>query len=304
MTVLVISHPDGLLHRPPAEHPERPERLRAALAGATGLDAGRREAVAASDEALGMLHPRRYLDRLEAAEPAAGAVALDPDTWLSPGSLRAARLGAGGALMAVDLVMGGEAGAAMSLMRPPGHHALADRPMGFCLFGNAALMARRALDRHGAARVAVVDLDVHHGNGTEALLEDDARVLFCSLHQWPFWPGTGEAGHAGPHGTVVNVPLPAGTGGARWRRALEERVLPRLAAHAPDLLILSMGFDADGRDPLGGLDLGPEDFGWATSRLTEAAGGRVASVLEGGYDLDALTEGVRAHLLALGAREE
>jgi acetoin utilization deacetylase AcuC-like enzyme len=280
--------------------PERPDRYAAALRGTEGLDVARLEPPEATDEDLRALHPQAYLDALARAEPPEGGVALDPDTWLSPGSLRAARLGAGAALRAVDLVMEGTHPAAFALMRPPGHHALASRPMGFCLFGNVALAARRAIDRHGAGRVAVVDFDVHHGNGTEALVEDDPRILFCSTHQAPFWPGTGEASHEGPHGTVVNVPLPAGTGGAAFRAAVEARVLPRVAAHAPDLVLVSAGFDADARDPLGGLRLGPADFAWITERLVALGGGRVASVLEGGYDLDALAEGVAAHLGALG----
>ncbi len=304
MTVAVLTHPEAARHRPPHGHPERPDRHAAALRGLDGLDVARLEPPEATDEELRTLHPQAYLDALARAAPPGsdpeGEVALDPDTWLSPGSLRAARLGAGAALRAVDLVMEGAHPAAFALMRPPGHHALAARPMGFCLFANAALAARRAIDRHGAGRVAVVDFDVHHGNGTEALVEDDPRILFCSTHQAPFWPGTGEASHEGPHGTVVNVPLPAGTGGAAFRAAVEARILPRVAAHAPDLVLISAGFDADGRDPLGGLRLGPADFAWITERLAGLAGGRVASVLEGGYDLDALAEGVAAHLGALG----
>ena len=298
MTVAVLTHPDAARHRPPEGHPERPERHAAALAGLHGLDVELLEPREASDEELQALHPQAYLDALARAEPATGEAALDPDTWLSPGSVRVARLGAGAALGAVDLAVEGRA--AFALMRPPGHHALSHRPMGFCLLGNVALAARRAIDRHGAGRVAIVDFDVHHGNGTEALLEGDPRVLVCSTHQAPFWPGTGDAAHRGPHGTVVNVPLRAGTGGAAFREAVAARVLPRVAAHAPDLVLISAGFDADARDPLGGLRLGPADFGWITERLMALAGGRVASVLEGGYDLDALREGVAAHVTALG----
>jgi acetoin utilization deacetylase AcuC-like enzyme len=302
MTVAVLTHAHAARHRPPEGHPERPDRYAAALRGTQGLDVAWVEPAEAGDAELRALHPQAYLDALARAEPPEGGeeVALDADTWLSPGSLRAARLGAGAALRAVDLVMEGTHSAAFALMRPPGHHALAARPMGFCLFGNVALAARRALDRHGAGRVAIVDFDVHHGNGTEALVEEDGRILFCSTHQAPFYPGTGDASHEGPHGTVVNVPLPAGTGSAAFRAAVEARTLPRVAAHAPDLVLISAGFDADARDPLGGLRLGPADFAWITERLVGLAGGRVASVLEGGYDLDALAEGVAAHLGALG----
>jgi acetoin utilization deacetylase AcuC-like enzyme len=305
MSMLVFTHPDGARHRPPQGHPERPERLAAVLRGLG--DRSLREAREAADADLLACHPQGYLDALARVAPERGEVALDPDTWLSPGSLRAARLGAGAALEAVDAVMGGEAARAFVATRPPGHHAGAATPMGFCLLGNVALAARRALDRHGAERVAIVDFDVHHGNGTEALVEDDPRILFCSTHQWPFWPGTGAASHEGPHGTVVNVPLRAGTGGAAFREAVSARVLPRVRAHAPDLVLLSAGFDADGRDPLGGLSLGPQDFRWITAALCDeaerSAGGRVVSVLEGGYDLSALTEGVEAHAAALEGRD-
>jgi acetoin utilization deacetylase AcuC-like enzyme len=206
----------------------------------------------------------------------------------------------------VDLVMGGEAQKAFVASRPPGHHALASTPMGFCLFGNMALAARRAIDRHGAERIAIVDFDVHHGNGTQALVEEDPRILFVSTHQSPFWPGTGEASDAGSHGTVLNLPLRAGTTGATYRKLLTDTILPRLDAHRPDLLLISAGFDAHEDDPLGGLSLTTRDFGWITSRLCEEAerlcAGRVASVLEGGYDLGALRDSVAAHLMALGGQ--
>ena len=299
MTVAVPTHPDAVLHRTPDGHPERPERYAAALNGLHGLDVERIEPLEAIDADLLTLHPQTYLDALARLSPRTGEVALDADTWLSQKSLRAMRLAAGAALQAVDLVMEGRHGSAFALMRPPGHHALAAQPMGFCVFANVALAARRAIDRHGAGRVAIVDFDVHHGNGTEALVEHDPRILFCSTHQSPFWPGTGAASHQGPYGTVVNVPLSEGTGSAAFREAVEARILPRLAAHAPDLVLVSAGFDADARDPLGGLRLSPADFGWITQRLREHAGGRVASILEGGYDLDALEEGVAAHVAAL-----
>jgi histone deacetylase-like protein len=182
---VLLTHPDCARHAPPQGHPERPERLAAALAGLGGLPLTREDLAEATDEDLSVLHPQAYLDALARRAPSQGQVALDPDTWLSPGSLRAARLGAGGALRAVDLVMGGEAQKAFVASRPPGHHALASTPMGFCLFGNVALAARRAIDRHGAERVAIVDFDVHHGNGTQALVEEDPRILFVSTHQSP-----------------------------------------------------------------------------------------------------------------------
>ena len=301
---LLITHPDGARHCPPQGHPERPERLAAALEGLGDLDLAREEAREATDDELAALHPRAYLKALARSEPRTGAVALDADTWLSPGSLRAARLGAGAALRAVDAVMAGEHRTAFAATRPPGHHALASTPMGFCLFGNVALAARRAIDRHGAERVAIVDFDVHHGNGTEALVEQDSRILFVSTHQFPFWPGSGASSHTGPFGTVLNVPLRAGTGSAAFRAIVTSQVLPRLDAHRPDLVLISAGFDAHKDDPLGGLALETGDFGWITRELCEVAErhahGRVASVLEGGYDLDALRDGVRAHVTALG----
>jgi acetoin utilization deacetylase AcuC-like enzyme len=303
---VLLTHPDCARHRPPEGHPERPERYAAALAGLQGLDLPREEAVEATDEDLAVLHPPAYLAALEKAEPARGAVALNPDTWLGPGSLRAARLGAGASLRAVDLVMEGAHRTAFAAVRPPGHHALAATPMGFCLFGNVALAARRAIDRHGAERVAIVDFDVHHGNGTEALVDDDPRILFCSTHQFPFWPGSGASTHVGPHGTVVNVPLRAGTGSAAFRATVASRVLPRVEAHRPDLVLVSAGFDAHRDDPLGGLALETADFGWITEELVALAerhaNGRVVSVLEGGYDLDALRDSVAAHVRALGGQ--
>ena len=304
MSTLLVTHHDCARHTPPEGHPERPDRYAAALAGLEGLDLTRREAPLATDEDLRALHPQAYLDALAEAAPLRGTVAVDADTWLSPCTLAAARRGAGGALWAVDRVMGGQHDVAFVATRPPGHHALADRAMGFCLFANVALAARRAIDRHGAGRIAIVDFDVHHGNGTEALVEDDPRILFASTHQSPFWPGTGAASHEGPRDTVVNVPLAAGTGSAAFRLAVERHILPRLKAHRPDLILISAGFDADARDPLGGLALVPADFAWITTAIgavaADHAGGRMVSVLEGGYDLAALREGVAAHVTAMG----
>ncbi|NAZ36844.1 histone deacetylase family protein [Rubellimicrobium sp. CFH 75288] len=304
MSILVFSHPASLRHRPPAGHPERPERFEAMMTALAGHEVALRPAPEATDDDLRPCHPQAYLDRLARAAPAAEAIALDPDTWLSPGTLEAARRSAGAALAAVDAVMTGQVRRALVAARPPGHHALASRPMGFCLFGNVALAARRVIDRHGAERVAIVDFDVHHGNGTEALVESDPRILFCSTHQWPFWPGTGEASHEGPHGTVVNVPLPAGTEGPAFRAAVAERILPRLRAHRPDLVLISAGFDAHRADPLGGLALETEDFRWITREIAaiaqDHAQGRVVSCVEGGYDLAALRDGVGVHLAALG----
>jgi acetoin utilization deacetylase AcuC-like enzyme len=224
---------------------------------------------------------------------------------MSPGTWDAACRAVGGVCAAVDAVMGGQAANAFAAVRPPGHHAEAETPMGFCLFGNLAIGAKRALDHHGAARVAVVDFDVHHGNGTQALLWDDPRALFFSSHQMPLWPGTGAPGERGAHGQIVNLPLPPGSDGAHMRRVYEAQVFPRLRDWKPDLILISAGFDAHADDPLAGLDWQAGDFAWLTERLcglaADLCGGRVVSALEGGYDLDALRASVAAHAAALEA---
>jgi acetoin utilization deacetylase AcuC-like enzyme len=246
------------------------------------------------------------VDSIRAAAPSEGLVQIDADTWMSPGSLAAAHRAAGGAVRAVDMVLGGEAGNAFVATRPPGHHAERETAMGFCLFGNVALAAKHALDHHGLRRVAVVDFDVHHGNGTQDLLEDDARAFFVSSHQFPLWPGTGTADETGPHGTVMNLPIPPGTGSDEFRRLYEERVFPRIEAFTPDLILVSAGFDAHRADPLADLRLETADFTWITGRLCDLAdslcGGRLVSVMEGGYDLDALAESAAAHVDVLIAR--
>ncbi|MBC7157445.1 MAG: histone deacetylase family protein, partial [Rhodobacteraceae bacterium] len=266
-----------------------------------------RRAAPMGDEAdILRCHPRAYLEAIRAAIPATGSVALDPDTHVSPGSFRAALRGAGAVCAAVDAVMAGEAANAFCAIRPPGHHAETARPMGFCLFGNVAIAAKRALDRHGLARVAVVDFDVHHGNGTQDLLWDEARALYASTHQMPLYPGTGAADERGAHGNVLNLPLPPGTGGAGFRAAFEHAALPALDAFAPEMVLISAGFDAHRDDPLANLALSEDDFAWVTARLCDLArdhaGGRVVSALEGGYDLDALAASVAAHVAVLMER--
>ncbi len=309
MTTALFTHPACLLHAPPPGHPERPERLRAIAAALdapafAGLD--RRLAPEASAGDLALAHPAGYIAGLRAAEPAAGSVALDPDTHLSPGSFAAALRAAGAAIAAVDAVIDGEAANAFCAVRPPGHHALAARAMGFCLAGNVALAARHALDRRGLARVAIVDFDVHHGNGTQALLWDEPRVRFVSSHQMPLWPGSGSPDERGAHGQILNLPLAPGTGGAAFRKAYAARVLPWLDAFAPELVLVSAGFDGHRADPLGGLALGAEDFAWITHALADLAaahaGGRLVSALEGGYDLEALALSVAAHVAVLMER--
>ncbi|MFV0474420.1 MAG: histone deacetylase family protein [Pikeienuella sp.] len=308
MTFAIISHPDCLLHLTPAGHPERVGRIEAVAAAlrAPGFAAAKRvKAPLADDGPILRAHPRAHLERLRAAVPAEGFGALDADTFMSPGTLSAARRAAGANVLAVDMVTRGEAGAVFCATRPPGHHAERDRAMGFCFFSNAAIAALHALEGHGLSRVAIADFDVHHGNGTQDVFWSDPRVLFASSHQSPLYPGTGAAHETGA-GNIVNGALPSGAGGAAFRRLWEERLLPAIDAHAPELLIISAGFDAHARDPLAGLELEAEDFGWITGRLCDLADrhcrGRVVSTLEGGYDLEGLAASVAAHAKVLMER--
>ena len=304
---LLLTHPDADAHETPPGHPEQVARLRVVRAALADLDLAREEAVEAGDETLLRGHPQDHLDRLAAAAPAEGWAQLDADTFLSPGSLRAARLAVGAATRAVDAVIAGEHRNAFVAMRPPGHHAETAKPMGFCLFGTVALAAKHALDRHGLSRVAVVDFDVHHGNGTQDLLWDEPRTLFVSSHQSPLWPGTGDASETGARDNVVNVPLPPGSDGSVFRARIAP-ALARLEAFAPELVLVSAGFDAHRADPLAQLEWDEEDFAWITDRLCDLAhrhaGGRLVSCLEGGYDLDALAASVAAHVDVLRRRED
>ena len=306
---LLITHDAADAHVTPPGHPERVDRLRAirrALADMPGLTRAR--AREASDAQILRCHPQAYLDALAAAEPAQGWVQLDADTHMTAGSLRAARLAAGGACQAVDAVVTDDAANAFVAMRPPGHHAETATPMGFCLLGTVAIAARHAPDAHGLARVAVVDFDVHHGNGTQDLLWDEARALFVSSHQSPLWPGTGATSETGAHGNVMNVPLAPRSDGAVMRAAYEAEILPRLDAFAPDLVLVSAGFDAHADDPLAQLRWQADDFAWITERLCELAarhcGGKLVSCLEGGYDLDALAASTAAHVDVLRRRAD
>ncbi|MBE0453732.1 MAG: histone deacetylase family protein [Roseovarius sp.] len=306
MTTALITHDDGFDHLTPPGHPEQVARLARILAALDGKELRRVSAPLVAEDDLLRVHPKSYVESIRAAAPAEGRVQLDADTWMSPGSLNAAHRAAGGAVRAVDLVLSGEVGNAFVAARPPGHHAERETPMGFCIFGNVAVAAKHALVHHGLSRVAVVDFDVHHGNGTQDLLEDDARALFVSSHQFPLWPGTGTADETGPHDTVLNVPLAPGTGSDDFRRAYEDKVFPRVAAFRPDLILVSAGFDAHRADPLAELRLETDDFAWVTERLCDLAdthcGGRLVSCLEGGYDLDALAESAAAHVDVLIAR--
>ena len=243
---------------------------------------------------------------IEAAIPAGGWASLDADTHVSPGSLEAAFRAVGACVAAVDGVLGGEFANAFIAMRPPGHHAETSTAMGFCLFGNAAIAVKRALDHHRLERVALLDFDVHHGNGSQDLLWDEARALFASSHQMPLYPGTGAAHEVGAHGNVMNVPLAPMTGGAEMRRAWGDAILPAVDDFAPELVTISAGFDAHDADPLANLNWTVEDFEWVTEAICDVAeahsGGRVVSTLEGGYDLTALAASVAAHVGVLMER--
>lgn len=306
MSVIWYSHPAGHRHLTPRGHPEQVARMGAVEDALAPLRLRRREAPLARDEDVLLCHPRRYLDRVRAALPEDGTVELDADTHLSPGSLDAALAGVGGTIAAVDAVLDGEARAAFVGCRPPGHHAETETPMGFCIFGHAAIAAKHALDRRGLARVAVVDFDVHHGNGTQDLLWEEERALFVSSHQMPLYPGTGAASERGAHGQVLNVPLGPNTGGTEMRTAYRDRVFPRLRDFAPELIIVSAGFDAHISDPLASLRWHDEDYAWITDWLCDVAeehcDGRLVSTLEGGYDLDALATSVAAHVEVLKER--
>ncbi|MEO9779588.1 MAG: histone deacetylase family protein [Sedimentitalea sp.] len=303
MKTAMLTHADCLTHVTPEGHPERVARLEHVLHTLEPLDVNRVTAPMAADDDILRIHPPSYLGELRRALPAEGQVALDGDTWMSPGSLNAAFRGAGAAVRAVDMVLGGEAPNAFAAVRPPGHHAETDTPMGFCLFGNAALAAKHALDHHGLSRVAVVDFDVHHGNGTQDLLWDEKRALLITSQQIPLFPGTGRADETGAYDTILNIPLPPGSDGALMRQEYQDKAFPRLRAFKPELIIISAGFDAHADDPLANLEWQTQDFAWITAELCvladELCDGRVVSTLEGGYDLHALSASVLAHVQEL-----
>ena len=307
MTTLLYTHESCIAHDPGPHHPEQPARLRAVLEALDepafeGLE--RRQAPRAEIACIERVHDAAYVMRTLAAEPSDGRVHLDPDTVMSSGSGDAALRAAGALCAAVDAVVAAEAKNAFCAVRPPGHHAERDRAMGFCLFNNVAIGARHAQAAHGLARVAVVDFDVHHGNGTQHMFEADGDLFFASTHQFPFYPGSGAAGETGV-GNIVNVELAAGAGGVEFRAAMSDRILPALREFGPDMLLISAGFDAHEADPLAALNFLEADFEWATAELAavadECCAGRLVSTLEGGYDLAALGRSAAAHVRALMA---
>jgi acetoin utilization deacetylase AcuC-like enzyme len=306
MTTLYLCHPAALNHQTPPGHPERPDRIRAierTLEDERFASLVREQAPMGTAEMAALAHPRAYVDAVAEVAPKEGMVAVDADTMMSPGTYEAVMRGLGAAVQAVDEVMAGRVRNAFSAMRPPGHHAERARAMGFCFFNNAAIAARQAQTAHGAERVAIIDWDVHHGNGSQDIFWDDDTVMYCSTHQMPLYPGTGSLSERGEHGTIVNAPLRPGDGGDLFREAFEVAILPRLESFGPDLVVISAGFDAHWRDPLANLNLTEQDFAWATRKLMALAdrrcGGRVVSLLEGGYDLEGLSKSVAAHVTAL-----
>ena len=306
MTTLLYTHASCVEHDPGTYHPECPDRLRS-VNKALGADAFkalvRREAPEAQVEDIERVHVQSYVETLLENVPKSGKVHLDPDTAMSPKSGEAALRASGAVCSAIDAVVAGEARNAFCAVRPPGHHAEASRAMGFCLFNSVAVGAQYARAKHGMARVAVVDFDVHHGNGTQHSFENDKNLFYASSHQYPAYPGTGLTDETGVADNVCNVPMRPGAGSAEFRKGYENAILPSLRAFKPELLIVSAGFDAHADDPLAQIMLKTEDFGWVTERLLEVAedccGGRVVSSLEGGYDLDALGASVALHVKTL-----
>ncbi len=309
MTTALITHKDCLGHINPPGHPERVARLQAIIAALSGVQFDallRFDAAMAKEIHLLRVHPQAYLERVRDAVPSKGFTALDADTTLSPGSLNAIMRAVGANVLAADLVMKGQVQNAFCAIRPPGHHAETAAAMGFCVLGNVVAGAKHALDHWGLDRVAIVDFDVHHGNGTQDLVWDDPRIAFVSTHQSPLYPGTGAAGECGASGNILNLPLLPNSGSAEFRVRIEHEALPYLGEFAPQMLFVSAGFDAHRADPLANLNLIEADFAWVTDRLCDLADahcqGRIVSTLEGGYDLDALAASSAAHVRVLMER--
>jgi len=301
MTTAFITHADCLKHDMGAHHPERPARLTAIedqlIASGVGQHLTRFEAPLVTDEQLARVHPTDYVRAIRDAAPRSGTVHLDPDTAMNPHTLQAALRAAGAAVLAVDLVLQGKAGSAFCAVRPPGHHACRARPMGFCIFNNVAVAARHAIAQHGLERVAIIDFDVHHGNGTEDIFEGDEQVLMASTFQHPFYPYSGTDN---PASNMVNVPLAAGAGSKEFREAVRAEWIPALNDFAPQLIVFSAGFDAHAEDDMAMLRFTDADYGWVTEQLKSVAErhakGRMVSMLEGGYALSALGRSAVQHI--------
>ena len=305
MTTLLVSQPNFADHVTPQGHPERADRIRAVeeALGRPRFDRlVRREAVTGDLTLAELVHDTRYMAKLRDARPAEGIGQLDADTFISANSMATAATALGGALLALDAVLLGEVDNAFCAIRPPGHHAEIASPMGFCLINTAAIVAREAQRKYGAERIAIVDFDVHHGNGTQDIFKDDPTVFYGSSHQMPLYPGTGKASETGV-GNVCNTPLDPHTDGQTMREAYADVIIPALIDFSPDLIIISAGFDAHERDPLAQLNWQSADYGWLTGKLMDAAaracGNRIVSLLEGGYDLKGLAGGVSHHVAML-----
>ena len=300
MTTAFITHSDCLKHETPPGHPEQVARLKYILEATKDLDLLRIEAPLATQKNILSVHLQSHIDLINTSSPEHGTRPLDGDTHMSPGTISAAYRAVGGAVCAVDTVLSGKAKNAFVAVRPPGHHAETQVPMGFCLFGNIAIAAKHALDFHKLSKVVVVDFDVHHGNGTQDLLWNEPRALTITSHQMPLWPGTGRPEERGEYDNVLNLPLPPNSDGSYMRSMYREKVFPKIRSFSPDLILLSAGFDAHIDDPLAELKWEVDDFAWITREVCNLArdccSSRVVSVLEGGYNLDALAACTKAHI--------
>lgn len=311
MSTLIISHKDCLSHIEPTGHPEQVMRLLEVVKRLKFEEFKNliwKEAPIATNEQILLGHSKKYVEFIENIQKSNHITHLDADTYFGKGSLNAAKRGVGANISAVNAVMSGDFNNAFSAIRPPGHHAETEKAMGFCIFGNVAIAAKYAIENHKLKRVAVVDFDVHHGNGTQEILWDDPNVLFVSTHQMPLWPGSGTHEEHGNHQNILNIPIQANTDGPAFRQKFDEIILPRLDSYKPEILIISAGFDAHYKDPLANIELMTEDYEWITHRLCdiadEHADGRLISSLEGGYNLAALAESVAVHVKVLMERSK
>ena len=311
MSTLIISHNDCLSHIEPTGHPEQVMRLLEVVKRLKFEEFKNliwKEAPIATNEQILLGHSKKYVEFIENIQKSNHITHLDADTYFGKGSLNAAKRGVGANISAVNAVMSGDFNNAFSAIRPPGHHAETEKAMGFCIFGNVAIAAKYAIENHKLKRVAVVDFDVHHGNGTQEILWDDPNVLFVSTHQMPLWPGSGTHEEHGKHQNILNIPIQANTDGPAFRQKFDEIILPRLDSYKPEILIISAGFDAHYKDPLANIELMTEDYEWITHRLCdiadEHADGRLISSLEGGYNLAALAESVAVHVKVLMERSK
>ena len=303
MSAIIIQHDDCLHHNPGARHPESVQRTRAVMSGLEDLrNLQILPAPLATTEQIERVHPLEFWAGLKAEEPSSGSVAVDPDTFMSRGSINATLRASGGLCFAIDQILSDKALRAFCVVRPPGHHAEPERAMGFCLLNNVAIGALHALENTAVKRVAIIDFDVHHGNGTQAVFEQNPDVMFISSHQQPLYPGTGHIEERGC-GNILNLPLAPGNGSTEFRKAWRTLGLPAVHSFAPDLVLVSAGFDAHIRDPLAQLELEDDDYRWITEEICDLASdcceGRVASILEGGYDMQALASASRTHVMAL-----